>query len=203
MKKTTAHGRRLARQGRSNEMSGYTRAMATSAILKTISVRRDRDAPPMPGAECWDHLGREAARDSELRVRSALDLLLTGTRPTEPEKTLATLNAALAIGAERMLQILYQALQPRDEDTLDLACLPPDGQEAIKVFVAARKALNRTQDRWRERSQWGLDGQARQELIAGIDLFADLMHSSTPAQMDAAYREADRLIRKLYDKGLI
>jgi hypothetical protein len=37
----------------------------------------------------------------------------------------------------------------------------------------------------------------------GIDLFADLMHASTPAQMDAAYREADRLIRRLHGKGLI
>jgi hypothetical protein len=202
MRKTTAYGRRLARQGRPNELHGHHREISALTIMKAISVRRDRGAPPLPGAECWDHVSRQTARDSELRVRAALDSLLTGVKPLNPEEDLVTLNAALAIGAERMLQILYQQNQPKDEDVLDLSKLTPDGQEAIKVFFEARKALNRAQDRWRERGQWGLDGQARQELVAGIDLFADLMNNSTPAQMDAAYRAADRVIRRLHEKGI-
>lgn len=203
MKKTTAYGRRLARQGRGNELNRIDKTLKVMQILKAISVRRDRDAPPMPGGEAWEEIGRQTARDSELRVRAALDSLLTGVKPLHPDDDFATLNAALAIGAERMLQILYQDCQPKDEEYLDLSQVPPDGREAIEVFVAARQALNRTQDRWRERGQWGLDGPARRELIAGVDLFAELMHASTPAQMDAAYREADRLIRRLHGKGLI
>ena len=151
----------------------------------------------------WAEVAQETARDSELKVRAALDSLLTGVKPLDPEHDLITLNAALSIGAERMLQILYQEHQPADEELLDLAKLPAAGREAIEVFVQARQALNRTQDRWREREQWGLDGAARQHLVVGVDLFADLMHASTPAQMDAAYREADRLICKLHGKGLI
>ncbi len=203
MRKQSAYGRKLAQQGRRNEMSLGMRAVHAAKIMKTISVRRDRDAPPMPGGEMWAEVAQETARDSELKVRAALDSLLSGVKPLNPEQDLVTLNAALAIGAERMLQVLCQEHQPADEEWLDLAKLPAAGREAIEVFVQARQALNRTQDRWRERGQWGLDGAARQELAAGVDLFADLMHASTPAQMDAAYREADRLIRKLYGKGLI
>lgn len=203
MRKQSSYGRKLAQQGRRNEMSLGDQAVHAARIMKAISVRRDRDAPPMPGGEMWADIAKETARDSELKVRAALDSLLTGIKPLNPEQDLVTLNAALAIGAERMLQILYQEHQPADEEWLDLSKVPPDGRAAIEVFVQARQALNRTQDRWRERGQWGLDGAARQELVAGVDLFADLMHASTPAQMDAAYREADRLIRKLYGKGLI
>lgn len=203
MRKTTAYGRRLARQGRGNELTRTDKTLNGMLVLKAISVRRDRDAPPMPGGEMWTEVAQETARDSELKVRAALDSLLTGIKPIDPEHDLATLNAALAIGAERMLQILYQEHQPADDEWLDMAKLPAAGREAIEVFVQAREALNRTRDRWRERGQWGLDGAARQQLVAGVDLFADLMYASTPAQMDAAYREADRLIRKLYGKGLI
>lgn len=203
MRKQSAYGRKLAQQGRHNEMSLGVRAVHAARIMKAISVRRDRDAPPMPGGEMWTEVAQETARDSELKVRAALDSLLTGIKPIDPEHDLATLNAALAIGAERMLQILYQEHQPADDEWLDMAKLPAAGREAIEVFVQAREALNRTRDRWRERGQWGLDGAARQQLVAGVDLFADLMYASTPAQMDAAYREADRLIRKLYGKGLI
>jgi hypothetical protein len=203
MRKQSAYGRKLAQQGRHNEMSLGVRAVHAAKIMKAISVRRDRDAPPMPGGEMWDAVAQETARDSELKVRAALDSLMTGVKPLNPEQDLVTLNAALAIGAERMLQVLYQEHRPADEEWLDLAKLPAAGREAIEVFVQARQALNRTQDRWRERGQWGLDGVARQQLVAGVDLFADLMHASTPAQMDAAYREADRLIRKLHRKGLI
>ena len=203
MRKTTAYGRKLARAGRRNELDLVDRAVHAAGIMKTISVRRDREAPPMPGGECWQGIAQRTARDSELKVRAALDSLLTGVLPLDPEEDLATLNAALCIGSERMLQILYQTHQPKDEEHLKLDELPPDGREAITVFVNARQALNRSQDRWRERGQWGMDGPARTALIAGIDLFADLMQASTPAQMDAAYREADRLIRRLHGKGLI
>lgn len=203
MKKTTAYGRKLAKQGRGNELGRAGKAVYGQQILKAISVRRDRDAEPLPFAEDWHKIGQESAFESELKVRAALDSLLTGIKPINPDGHLMTLNAALAIGAERMLQILYNECRPKDDEELDLSKLPEDGKLAIETFVAARKALNRTQDRWKQRGQWGLDGQARQDLAAGIALFADLMNKSTPAQMDAAYREADRLIRELYGKGLI
>lgn len=116
---------------------------------------------------------------------------------------MATLNAALAIGAERTLQILYGRHQPGDDATLDESALNDDARAAIRVFVQGRQALNRAYERWRQRGQWGLDGPGRGELTDAVNLFAELMTSSTPAQMDAAYREADRVIRRLYGKGLI
>ena len=203
MKKTTAYGRRLERQGRSNQPSRQEHKMRGLTVMKAISIRRDRDAPAMPGGECWQKVGSQTAFESEVRVRSALDSLLTGVLPNDPEADLMNLNAALAIGAERMLQVIYGEKQPRDDEMLDFAKLRQDERDAIDVFIKARNALNRAHDRWRERRQWGMDGPGRADLSDGIDLFADLMNSSTPAQMDSAYRQADRVVRRLYGKGLI
>lgn len=203
MRKQSAYGRKLARQGRHNEMSLGVRAVSAAKILKVISVRRDRDAPPMPGGEMWAEVVQETARDSELKVRAALDSLLTGVKPIDPEEDLANLNAALAIGGERMFQILFGDRQPADHEMIDIGRLPAGGRAALQVFIDARQALNRAHDRWRQHRQWGMDGPGRGALAAGVDLFADLMNSSTPAQMDAAYRQADRLVRKLHGKGLI
>lgn len=203
MRKMSAHGRRLARSGRGNELDKAEKTLHGMQILKAISIRRDRDAPPLPGGEYWGSISQETARDSELRVRAALDSLLTGVKPIDPEEDLANLNAALAIGGERMFQILFGDRQPADHEMIDIGRLPAGGRAALQVFIDARQALNRAHDRWRQHRQWGMDGPGRGALAAGVNLFADLMNSSTPAQMDAAYRQADRLVRKLHGKGLI
>lgn len=78
MRKTTAYGRKLARSGQRNDMGVAQLALSSARIMKTISVRRDREAPPMPGGECWADVAMETARDSELKVRAALDSLLGG-----------------------------------------------------------------------------------------------------------------------------
>lgn len=113
MRKTTAYGRKLARQGRRNELSGVEHAVHAASILKAISTRRSREAPPMPGGECLEDIGRNTARDSELKVRAALESLLHGTETLDRDQDLATLNAALVLGSERMLQILFRTERPR------------------------------------------------------------------------------------------
>lgn len=202
MKKTTAYGRKLARQGRSNELAGVARNLGVARIMKVISTRRDREAPPIPGGECWESLGRDTARSSDLKVRSALDSLLNGTASIDRDQDLATLNAALVLGSERMLQILFRTERPRDDAVIDMARLPQEARESVQRFMAAREAINRARERWEQRGQWGLDGPGRGDLVAGIELYSELLHSSTPEQMKAAWREADRLLKKLYEKEL-
>lgn len=198
MRKTTAYGRKLARQGRRNELSGVEHAVHAASILKAISTRRSREAPPMPGGECLEDIGRNTARDSELKVRAALESLLHGTETLDRDQDLATLNAALVLGLERMLQILFRTERPRADAVIDLNRLPQDARESVQRFVLAREAINRARERWEQHGQWGLDGPGRGDLVAGIDLYSQLLHDSTPEQMTAAWREADRLLRELY-----
>ena len=200
MKKTTAYGRKLAQQGRRNEMSLGLRALHAASIMKTISTRRDRNAPPMPGGECWESIGRDTARTSDWKVRAALESLLHGTETLDRDQDLSTLNAALVLGSERMLQILFRTERPRADAVIDLNRLPQDARESVQRFAAAREAINRARERWEQRGQWGLDGPGRGDLVAGIELYSELLHSSTPEQMTAAWREADRLLRELYEK---
>lgn len=200
MKKTTAYGRKLAQQGRRNEMSLGLRALHAASIMKTISTRRDRNAPPMPGGECWESIGRDTARASELKVRAALESLLHGTDTLDRDQDLATLNAALVLGSERMLQILFRTERPRDDAAIDMAKLPEAARESVNRFLWAREAINRARERWEQRGQWGLDGPGRGDLVAGIELYSELLHSSTPEQITAAWREADRLLHKLYEQ---
>lgn len=200
MRKTTPYGRKLAQRGRGNELSPGLRAVQAAQIMKTISTRRDRDAPPMPGGECWESIGRDTARASDLKVRAALDSLLYGTATLDRDRDLATLNAALVLGAERMLQILFRTERPRADAAIDMERLPHAARESVQRFMAAREAINRARERWEQRGHWGLDGPGRGDLVAGIELYSELLHSSTPEQMTAAWREADRLLRELYEQ---
>lgn len=131
-------------------------------------------------------------------MRAALESLLHGTETLDRDQDLATLNAALVLGSERMLQILFRTERPRADAAIDLNRLPQDARESVQRFVLAREAINRARERWEQRGQWGLDGPGRGDLVAGIDLYSQLLHDSTPEQMTAAWREADRLLRELY-----
>lgn len=160
MRKTSAYARKRAHLGPMVTFNG-------AEWMNTINrVRSNSEAPPHA------FLGNaEAAMRSEVVVRKALQTLLDCTLPDDPEHEHEVLAHALGVSVIRALQI----------KPLDNPMLP--------ILKGGTDALRRAINRYANARTWGLDGEGRIALMEAIDLYAQILHMSSPAQMDKATQE--------------
>ena len=168
MKKTSAYSRKR-RASASHTYNG-------AEWLNTIQRSRPYTAePPIPG-----FFGTEsAAVKAETLVRDALDTLLRHSVPLNVEHTFDILAHALGVSVIRALQI-----QP-----------DPASNPAIPILKDGSDTLVRAIDRHQKTGAWGLDGPGRHALIDAIDVYAEILRNSSPAQMEHATSERIQILR--------
>lgn len=141
--------------------------------MNTINRVRPYDDEPLPGF--FDT--KDAASKSEVLVRVALQSLLDCTPPKDTEHAYDLLAHALGVTVIRALQI-----QP-----LDNPMMP--------VLKAGTDAVKRAIERFEKTGAWGLDGPGRGDLVDAVDLYATVLHASSPAQMIKATDERMKILR--------
>ena len=161
MRKTSTYARKLRAQG------GPVHTFNGAEWINTINRVRSNSEPP-PHAFLGD---AEAATRSEVVVRKAMQTLLDCSLPDDPEHEHDVLAHALGVSLIRALQI-----KPLDNPMLPIL---KDGTDAL------RRAINR----YSKGRTWGLDGEGRIALMEAIDLYAQILHMSSPAQMAKATQE--------------
>lgn len=119
-----------------------------------------------------------AAAKSMIKVREALNGLITCVRPDDPEHEYDTLAHALGVAIIRVIQI--------EPDIEKNAALP--------VLQAGNRALMRAIERWEQKDSWGLDGPGRVELLDAIGIYEEIVKSSSPAQMTKATDERIKIL---------
>lgn len=160
MKKISAYSRKRLHKGPVHTFNG-------AAWMNTItSARSYSEAPPEGFADTAD-----AALRSENVVRKALQSLLDCLLPEDPEHEYDVLAHALGVSAIRALQI------------------QPHGNPMMPILKSGTDALSRAIDRHTTAGTWGLDGMGRNALMESIDLYAQILHLSSPAQMAKATEE--------------
>lgn len=203
MRKASAYARKRRAQGKALGHTVQSAMDAGFAIMTTIAASADRNAPPPPGGEFLEGMTFQAAEKSEKLINEALGYLLEHRLPADPWEVLQTINAALVLGTQRTLMILYGQNHPRDDQLIDLNQMPESAREAMAAFMAGRNAWLRTVERWETKKQWGLDAEARVDLQDAMDVTIQIMKSSTVQQMQKAYESAERMIGSMSMKGLI
>lgn len=146
-----------------------------AAWLNTIQrVQTFGEAPAVPFLLTTS----DACMKAELLVRDALDGLLNHTRPEDCERAFDILAHALGVAVIRALQI-----RP-DEAT----------NPALAILKAGNAALERSIARYEATGAWGLDGAGREPLAAAVDVYAEILTNSSPAQMSKATDERLRIL---------
>lgn len=167
MKKTSTYARKRRRLGPVVQFNG-------AAWMNTIAAVRSYDEGDAPaGIES----SKSAADQCETMARMALQGLLDARTPLDPEHDHDVLAHALGVTVIRALQI-----QP-----LDNPLLP--------VLHAGTEALKRSVRRHRDSGAWGLDGPGRQALTEAVDVYAQVLRASSPAQMAKATDERMKILR--------
>lgn len=129
---------------------------------------------PIPGVGGTE----SAAVKAEMLVRDALAALLDHARPLDPEHAFDILSHALGVAIIRALQIQ-----------------PDEGRNpALPILKAGTAALVRAIERYQDTDAWGMDGPGRLPLINAIDTYAEILRSSSPAQMAKATDERLRIL---------
>lgn len=170
MKKTTAYARKMRRQGATYNGGEW---------LNAIQRCRTYTDEPIPGSGLEGT--QTAATKAELLVRQALDDLTNHRRPADCEMEFDRLSHAVGVAMIRALQI-----EP------DEAKNP-----AIPILKAGTEALRRAIARYNAAKSWGLDGLGRTELPDAIDVYAEILRNSSPAQMAKATDERLKIIRRM------
>lgn len=170
MKKTSAYARKMRRQGGTYNGGEW---------LNAIQRCRTYTDEPIPGSELEGT--QDAATKAELLVRQALDDLLNHRRPPDCEREFDRLSHAVGVAMIRALQI------EADEDK----------NPAIPVLKAGTLALKRAIERYNANGAWGLDGPGRIELPDAIDIYAEILRNSSPAQMQHATDERMKIIARM------
>ena len=146
--------------------------------LNTIQRSRTYDSESIPGSTLEGTLS--AAVSVDMRVRDAFAMLSQHQMPLDPEMTMGLPAHALGVAVIRSRQI-----HP------DLTTNP-----AMPVLDAASKGLQRAIDRWRANNAWGLDGPGRQAMEEAVEIYAEIMRNSSPAQMTIATEERLAILKR-------
>lgn len=166
-RKTTAYARKRLRQ------NAHTFNGAEWANV----VQRCRvftDEPIVPGLG-W---GENGATKADILVTDALNSLLAHETPADVERNFDLLAHALGVAAIRALQI--------NPDQANNPALP--------ILRAGSDALERAIDRYQRIGKWGLDGPGRLALPDAVDVYREILHASSPAQMEKATEERIRVL---------
>lgn len=160
-RKTSAYARKMRRQGH-NTFNG-------AEWLNTIQrcTPYSPDAPP----SSWCRGTQDIADAAISRTRLALQKLLDHIVPpadTEPHDLVAE-----AIGVA-----LIRAIEIGGANTATNPALP--------ILTAGNAALANVTERRHRTGQWGLAGPERAALVDAVNAYAEILLSSSPAQMNAA-----------------
>jgi hypothetical protein len=160
MKKMSRYSRKRMAPGRGT----YNGA----AWLNTIQAARAYSNEVIPGG--WVEGTETASTKALLLVRDALTSLNSHVRPTDCELVFDRLAHAVGVAMIRALQI------------------EPDEQKnpAIPILKDGTQALTRAIERYKNAGAWGLDALGRPALLDAIEVYAEILNHSSPAQMTKA-----------------
>ena len=125
-----------------------------------------------------------AADRAELLVRDAAHSLITHQRPLDPEHAFDVLAHAMGVTTIRALQI--------EPDEASNAALP--------IVKAGTRALQRAIVRYRDSGAWGMDAQGKTALADAVDVYAQILRASSPAQMAKATEERMKILARVDDR---
>lgn len=169
MKKTTKYSNKRRDAGHSFNGAQW---------MNTIQRSRVYTDEPIPGSNVEGTIS--AANGADLRARDAFAMLSQHQIPLDPEMAMDLLSHCLGVTVIRSRQI-----HP------DLTTNP-----AMPTLDAASQGLKRAIDRWKNSKAWGLDGPGRQHMEDAIEIYSEILRSSSPAQMTAATMERERILRQ-------
>lgn len=145
--------------------------MNTAQRAASTAKRRRWAADPMA---MWRTVGRKQAFTAEesvglsLPVRIAYERIRTGAAVDGDFDTLASAMNVAMVCAERIDGLVEQAC------------------------IVAQDALMRMHGRHTRTGRWGFDGPGLQEVLAGIEVYEQLMRLLTAGQLEAALLECIR-----------
>lgn len=123
-----------------------------------------------------------AADKAEMLVLAAAKDLIEHCKPTDPERAFDVLSHALGVSVIRAIQIeSSEAKNP-----------------ALPILKAWTDALQRSIKRYQDSGAWGMDAQGKADLADAIDVYSQILRSSSPAQMEKATQERVKIIKRMY-----
>lgn len=125
-----------------------------------------------------------AANRAELLVRDAAHSLITHQRPLDPEHGFDVLAHAMGVATIRALQI-----NPHEPSN-----------PALPILKEGTLALKRSIVRYRESNAWGMDAKGKTALADAVDVYAAILHASSPAQMAKATEERMKILDRVDDR---
>lgn len=151
-------------------------------FLNAIQRSRPYTDEELPGGHRGDTI--TAANRAELLVRDAAHSLITHQRPLDPEHGFDVLAHAMGVATIRALQI-----QPDEANN-----------PALPILKEGTLALKRSIVRYRESNAWGMDAQGKTALADAVDVYAEILHASSPAQMAKATAERLKILARVDDR---
>jgi hypothetical protein len=122
------------------------------------------------------------ANKAELLTREAARDLIEHNQTVDPERAFDLLSHALGVSVIRAIQI-----EPVEEKN-----------PALPILKAGTEAVQRSIARYQRDGSWGMDARGKIELAEAIEIYAQILHSSSPAQMAKATDERIRIIQGMY-----
>lgn len=174
MKKTTKYSRKRA--------PGY--AYNSAQFLNVIDRCRQYTDEPIIGGMVKEGTAT-AADKAELRTRAAATDLMDHNRPLDPEEAFDVLSHALGVSIIRAIQI-----EPVEEKN-----------PALPILKAGTQAVERSIARYQTSGAWGMDAAGKLDLADAIDVYVQILRSSSPAQMTKAADERAKIIQAMYERA--
>lgn len=123
-----------------------------------------------------------AADKAEMQVLAASKDLIEHRKPVDPERAFDLLSHALGVSVIRAIQIEHcESKNP-----------------ALPILKAGTDALQRSIKRYQDSGAWGMDAKGKGELADAIEVYSQILRSSSPAQMEKATQERVKIIKRMY-----
>lgn len=152
-----------------------------AAFLSVIDRCRAYTDEPIIGGIVQDGTA-SIANKAELATRAAASDLINHVKPLDPERAFDLLSEAIGVSAIRAIQIEQaEAKNP-----------------ALPTLKAGTEALQRSIARYQRDGSWGMDATGKIDLAESIEIYAQILHSSSPAQMKKASDERVKIVQRMY-----
>ena len=152
-----------------------------AAFLNTIDRCKTYSHDVAPGGLVTEGTA-SAADKAELMVEAALKDLIDHVKPVDPDRAFDVLSHALGVSVIRAIQIEH------DESK----------NPALPILKSGTDALQRSIKRYQDSGAWGMDAPGKVELAEAIDVYSQILRSSSPAQMEKATQERVKIIQRMY-----